>query len=99
MISHLPVFWQIMAVMTVITLSYPMALMLNGLMGQDGFGTIPHMAIVSIGFFTTLYVCDVYGGQYGIRLYDLQEMIIAGTVGATAISFMLALMKVALSKL
>lgn len=88
-----------MAVTSVLTMAYPMALLLNGLMGQDGFGTIPHMAIVSLGFFGTLYWCEEYGSQYGVQLYDLQEMVIAGTIGATVVSFTLALMKVGLSKL
>lgn len=95
MLSKLPMFWQVMAVATVVTLSYPISLMLSALMGQDRFGTVTNMTIVSLGFFGTLYACE----HYGYALYGLQHMIMVGTAGAIATAFVLSLMRVGIAKL
>lgn len=95
MIDKLPFFWQVMAVSTVLTLSYPLSLVIGSLMGQDRFGTIFSMLVIAGGFFGTLYACD----HYGYAVHGLQQSVMVGTAGAIGITLFVAFLRAGLARL
>ncbi|APH73929.1 hypothetical protein [Aquibium oceanicum] len=94
MIWNLSPWWLFLAVATVSILSFIFALGLNAIIGRDGFGPYGTMGIVTGGFFASIYGVN----YYGVRLYQLQEAVFAGVVGAFIILMTLLLLKAAVSR-
>lgn len=95
MIWNLSPWWMFMAVAAVAILAFIFSLALNAIIGRDGFGPFGTMAIVTGGFFGSIYAANVYG----VRLSQLQEAVFAGLVGAFIILMMLLLVKAAINRL
>ncbi|QDZ01527.1 hypothetical protein FQ775_14710 [Nitratireductor mangrovi] len=89
MIWNLGFGWLFMAVATVCILSFIFSLGLNVIIGRDGFGPFGTMAIVTSGFFGSIYALNAYG----ISLREVQEAILAGLVGAFILLMVLLLFK------
>ncbi len=95
MIWNLNPWWLFMAVSAVAVLSFIFSLGLNAIIGRDGFGPFGTMAIVTVGFFASIYAANFYG----IRLSQLQEAAFAGLVGAFIILMTLLLVKAVIARL
>ena len=74
MIWNLEMAWLLMAVATVVVLSFFFGSALDFLMREDGFGSTGNMVIVSTGFFLGIVSANRHG-------YDLHEMHLAVLVG------------------
>jgi hypothetical protein len=74
MIWNLDTSWLLMAVATVVVLSFFFGSALDYLMRDDGFGSTGNMMIVSTGFFLGIVSANRQG-------YDLHEMHLAVLVG------------------
>lgn len=87
--------WLMMAVGTVIVLSFFFGSALNALMREDGFGAFGNSAVISGGFFLTILAANYQG--YNLR--ELHLAIIVGLVGAFVLLTSLTIIKALISRL
>jgi hypothetical protein len=89
MIWNLDSMWLMMAIATVVVLSYFFGTALNALMHDDGFGANGNAVIVASGFFLT-----IFGANYqGYDLHDMHQAIIVGLAGAFVVLASLTLVR------
>ena len=69
--------------------AYFMASAMDGVMGPDGFGTVPNMVILIAGAFIGLYVID----YLHLPAYDVTSQTVAGITGGFACLAILATLK------
>jgi uncharacterized membrane protein YeaQ/YmgE (transglycosylase-associated protein family) len=69
--------------------AYFMASAMDGVMGSDGFGTVPNMVILIAGSFVGLYAFE----YMHLPAYDATTQAIAGITGAFACLAFLATLK------
>jgi hypothetical protein len=95
MLGKLPFLWLVLAISSVAIASYLMSLVVDGIFGKDGFGTIGNMVIFTAGFFGTLILAE----QFGFRLRGLQMATFTGLGGSITLFLFLALCKLILDKI
>ncbi|MCU0832743.1 MAG: hypothetical protein MUC58_14790 [Rhizobiaceae bacterium] len=94
MLGKLPFIWLVLAISAVAIASYMMSLVIDGIFGKDGFGTIGNMVVFTVGFFGALIVAEMLG----FRLRGLQMATFTGLGGAIGLFLTLALGKMVLDK-
>ncbi|MBE0692401.1 MAG: hypothetical protein IH590_04760 [Aquamicrobium sp.] len=87
--------WLVMAATAVVILSFIVAMALNALMGEEGFGAAGNAAIIAIGFFAGIYVANLMG----YRLADVQRAIATGLGGSFVLLGVLVALKAAMRRL
>lgn len=87
--------WLLLAFAVVGILSFILAMALNVVMGEDGFGAVGNAIIITAGFFLTVFAAN----NFGYRLSDLTMAVAVGLGGAFACLTMLALLKAGLNRL
>ena len=94
MIWNLSVWWLFMAVSVVTILSFILSMGLSAIVGRDGFGPTQMTAIITGGFFGSIYLLNLYG----VRLSDLQEASFAGLAGAFVALLMMLVLRFAINR-
>ena len=94
MLSKLSVFWLGFAVVTVGVISYFLALMIQGVFGKDGFGTIGNMVVLTAGFFGGIVVYE----RLGYYLNNFQVSTYVGVGGALITFLILAFCKMIIDR-
>jgi hypothetical protein len=89
MLGKLSFFWLMMAIVTVGLVSYFVSLMIDGVFGKDGFGTIGNMIVLTAGFFAGIVGAEAWGFHFR----GLQMSTYVGVAGALALFTVLALCK------
>lgn len=87
--------WLLIAFAVVGILSFIVAMALNAIMGEDGFGATGNAVVITAGFFLAIFVAN----HLGYRLIDLRMAVATGLGGAFACLALLAVMKAALNRL
>lgn len=87
--------WLLMAFVVVGIVSFILAMALNAIMGEDGFGAVGNAVIITAGFFLAIFVAN----NFGYRLTDLRLAAATGLGGAFACLTVLAVLKAALNRL
>lgn len=87
--------WLLLAVAIVGILSFIIALALNAVMGEDGFGAIGNAVVITAGFFLTVFAAN----NFGYRLSDMTMAVAVGLSGAFACLSVLAVLKAGLGRL
>lgn len=87
--------WLVIAGTAVVILSFIVAMALNTLMGEEGFGAAGNAAIIAAGFFGGIYVANLMG----YHLADVQRAITAGVGGSFVLLALLVLLKAAMRRL
>jgi hypothetical protein len=95
MLGKLPFFWLIMSISTVAVVSYFISLMIDGVFGKDGFGTIGNMVVLTAGFFGGLVVAE----KVRFAVHGLQQATFVGLGGALTTFLVLALLRLILDKI
>jgi hypothetical protein len=95
MIWNLETSWLLMAVATVVVLSFFFGSGLHHVMRDDGFGSGGNAAIVSIGFFLAIVGAN---GQ-GYDLHEMHRAVVVGLSGAFVCLGTMTLLKAALARL
>lgn len=95
MFWNLDPMWLALLVIVVSILSFLVALALNAVMGDDGFGVGGNTAVITAGFFGGIVLAD----WFGFRFRDMGHVIAFGLCGALACMLVLAALKAALSRL
>jgi hypothetical protein len=86
--------WLLMAFAVVGILAFIVAMALNAIMGEDGFGATGNAIVITCGFFLSIFVAN----HLGYRLSDLRLAVVTGVGGAFACLAVLAAMKAALNR-
>lgn len=86
--------WLLMAVVVVGILSFILAMALNAIIGEDGFGANGNAIIITVGFFLAIFVAN----NLGYRLADLRLAIATGLTGAFVCLTVLIALKAVLSR-
>ena len=94
MLWNLDVSWLFFAIVTVALFGFALGMMLDGVMGEDGFGATGNMVIITTGFFFGVFVVN----SYGVSLRDLTLAAATGLSGAFLTLMTLALLKAALNR-
>ena len=95
MLWNLGTDWLLIAVAIVGVLSFIVAMGLNAIMGEDGFGATGNAVIITAGFFLAIFSAN----SFGYRLTDLKLAVAAGLIGAFACLAVLIALKAALNRL
>lgn len=95
MVWNLEIGWLLTAFAVVVILSFIIALALNAIMGEDGFGATGNTVVIATGFFVAVFVAN----SLGYRLGDLRLAATTGLAGAYFLLFTLAAFKAALNRL
>ena len=95
MLWNLGTGWLVLAVTVVAILSFIVAIALNALLGEEGFGATGNSAIMTAGFFAGIYVANMAG----YRLADVQAAVTSGLGGAYALLTVLIALKAAMRRL
>jgi hypothetical protein len=95
MLWNLDASWLMMAVAVVAVLSFMLGSVLNGVMGDDGFGPTGNMLVITAGFFLSIFTAN----SWGVSLRDLVMAVGVGLGGAFLCLFGLALLKAGLSRI
>lgn len=95
MVWNLEIGWLLIAFVVVIILSFVLALALNAIMGEDGFGATGNTGVITVGFFLAIFIAN----SLGYRLADLGLAAATGLAGAFILLFTLASFKAALNRL
>lgn len=85
----------LMAFAVVGIVSYIVAMALDAVMAEDGFGVVGNAVITTIGFFAAVYA----GSRWGVRPDDLAVVVVIGLVGSLASLGVLMVLKAALDRL
>jgi hypothetical protein len=89
MIWNLDTAWLLMAIATVVVLSFFFGAALDYLMRDDGFGSTGNMIIVSVGFFLGIVAVN----QQGYDLHELHRAVMVGLAGAFVCLALMTLLK------
>lgn len=81
--------WLLMAIAAVAFVSFMVALLLDAIMGPDGFGPVGNAIVVTAGFFATIALINMAG----TRLTDLRLAAAYGIAGAFCFMSMMAGLK------
>lgn len=81
--------WVLLAFVSVGILSFILAMALDALMGENGFGAGGNAVIITIGFFLGIHVAN----KFGIRIGDLERGVAIGVAGAFLCLAMMTLTK------
>ena len=95
MVWNLDAGWLVLSFATVGILSFIVAMALNAVMGEDGFGATGNAVVIAGGFFLAILVAN----GLGYVLVDLKQVLWTGFGGAFVCMFLLASAKVFLSRL
>lgn len=95
MIWNLDVSWLFMAIAVVSMLSFFLGLALDGVMGDDGFGSLGNAVIITGGFFIGIFVANVYG----MNLKELKMAVMVGMLSAFCMMSMLSFGKTLISRI
>ena len=95
MLWNLGADWLLIALAIVGILSFILALALNAIMGEDGFGATGNAVVITAGFFLAIFVAN----NLGYRLSDLKLALVIGLSGAFACLIVLAALKAGLNRL
>jgi len=95
MLWNLDLVWAVMAFGVVIGVSYMLCLMMESSLGQEGYGPMGNAALITIGFFGTIYVANLQG----INLRELDRAIVWGLAGAFGTFLVMVLIKAVLARL
>lgn len=95
MLSNLDVSWFVFAVATVAIFGFMLGMALDGVMGDDGFGSAGNMVVITAGFFLGIFAAN----SWGIHFSDLKIAIGTGLGGAFIAVFFLALTKAGIERL
>jgi hypothetical protein len=87
--------WLLLAFVVVGIFSFILAMGLNAIMGEDGFGAVGNAVIITAGFFLAISVAN----HLGYRLTDLTRASVTGLAGAFLCLTALAALKAALNRL
>ena len=94
MLWNLDVSMLAFAIVTVALFSFALGMMLDGVMGEDGFGPVGNMVVITAGFFLGVFAVN----SYGLNLRDLTFATATGLGGAFVSLLSLALLKAALRR-
>jgi hypothetical protein len=95
MLSNLDASWFVFAVATVAIFGFMLGMALDGVMGDDGFGSMGNMVVITAGFFLGIFAAN----SWGVHFYDLKIAIGTGLGGAFIAVFFLALTKAGIERL
>lgn len=95
MIWNLDTSWLMMAIAVVSMLSFLLGLAVDGVMSEDGFGSIGNTMIIIAGFFLAIFVANIYG----YHLKDMKLAVAIGLGGAFVALSTLAFAKAVLARL
>lgn len=84
----------LMAFAVVAIVSYTVAMALDAVIGEDGFGVIGNAAITTTGFFSAVYA----GYRWGIRPDDLSAVVAIGLGGSLILLTALMSLKAVLGR-
>ena len=94
MLSRLDTTWIVFAVATVVMFSYLFSIGLNALLRELGVGAVGNAAIITVGFFAT-----IYGGNIQGTRFSMIDGAFTGLAGAFILLLALVLLKAALNRL
>ncbi|MHB2267849.1 hypothetical protein [Aliihoeflea sp. PC F10.4] len=95
MLMNLSFIWMALAVASVVILSFALGLLLDAVVGEDGFGAVGNAIVLTAGFFLTIAVFNHFGQIF----HDLRLGIVYGTAGACAAIIALAGLKAIATRL
>lgn len=87
--------WLLLAVVAIAMLSYFFAIGLHALLEEAAFGPVGNAAIVTFGFFGTVYAANLFGWRFSALL----NAMLTGIAGAFALFSVFVLVKKLLSRL
>jgi len=94
MLMKLDASWLMFAVVTVLLLSYMLAMALDAILGHAGYGPVPNAVIITVGFFGAIY----WMNERGVRMANLSESVMTGLVGSFALFFVLVVVKAVVNR-
>ena len=94
MLWNLGTEWLLFALVVVGIVSFVLAMALNAILGEDGFGVTGNAVVITAGFFLTIFAANALG----YRLAHLQLATVTGLGGAFACLAALAVLKAALNR-
>ena len=95
MLWNLDPTWMAIAVAIICIFSFILALGMNAVMGEDGFGPIGNTIVIAAGFLLTIFVAN----EWGYALRDLRVAAATGLGGSLLFLTALAIAKAALNRL
>jgi hypothetical protein len=95
MLWNLGAGWLVLAATTVAILSFIIAVSLNGLLGDEGFGANGNASIITAGFFGGVLFVNLLGHD----LADVQLAVAVGLAGAFVLLAFLVMLKAAMRRL
>ena len=95
MLWNLGIDWLAIAVAVVGILAFILAMALNALMGEDGFGATGNAIVITAGFFLSILAAN----GLGYRMADLTLATVVGLGGAFACFALLVAAKAGLDRL
>lgn len=95
MLMSLSFIWMALAVASVVILSFVLGLLLDAVVGEDGFGAVGNTVVLATGFFLTIAVFNHFGHAF----HDLRLGIVYGIAGACAAIAALAVLKAVAARL
>lgn len=87
--------WLLLAFVTVGILSFILAMALDAIMGESGFGAVGNALIITAGFFLAIAAAD----KFDVRLGGLEQAVAAGMGGSFVCLAALTVMKGLLERL
>ncbi len=94
MLMKLDASWLMFAVVTVLLLSYMLAMALDAILGQAADRPVPTAVIITAGFFGAIY----WMNERGVRMANLSESVMTGLVGSFALFFVLVVVKAVVNR-
>lgn len=95
MLMNLGTGWLVLAVTVVAILAFIVALALDALLGEEGFGAAGNAALITAGFFGGIHGANMAG----YRLADVQTAIATGLGGAFLLLAVLIVLRAAMRRL
>lgn len=95
MLLNLGFMWLAMAGATVAIVSFILAIALNAVGGEEGFGATGNAAVMVTGFFAGIYIANMLG----YRLADVRQGIPVGVGSAFALFGFLVVLKAVMRRL
>lgn len=94
MLWNLGAEWLFIALVVVGILSFILAVALNAIMGDDGFGATGNALVMTAGFFLSIILAN----SLGYNLREVKLAMLVGLAGTFGLLFVLAAAKAALAR-
>lgn len=94
MIWELDTNWMLFAIAAVAAIAYMLALLLEAVLGGQGYGPFGNAFLITAGFFGAIYLAN----RQGIDLSEVGKATAFGLVGAFVVLFVMVLLRMLLRR-